>query len=237
MKKIKFLFVLLFIVNVVPFLSARDFESDCMSFFKELGLLSKESQSVNSNKMNVSYYFYKESKEIFTERTIDAIDTTLFPNPQNITYKDIQQSFKDCKDIFLFADDEYSNFSWQEGKRFKVSIMYSQGLRRQMYASGVYVFRVFDDNMVYTVRISDCKDIQDRDSEYDKLDNLLVFKEGQKTNLQQGIEGNQGYCFKSRQTADEFYNLMKKKDKSLPKSALKFQEIKERVEHFILNYK
>ena len=54
MKKIKFLFVLLFIVNVVPFLSARDFESDCMSFFKELGLLSKESQSVNSNKMNVS---------------------------------------------------------------------------------------------------------------------------------------------------------------------------------------
>ena len=81
MKKIKFLFVLLFIVNVVPFLSARDFESDCMSFFKELGLLSKESQSVNSNKMNVSYYFYKESKEIFTERTIDAIDTTLFPNP------------------------------------------------------------------------------------------------------------------------------------------------------------
>ena len=63
MKKIKFLFVLLFIVNVVPFLSARDFESDCMSFFKELGLLTKESQSVNSNKMNVSYYFYKESKE------------------------------------------------------------------------------------------------------------------------------------------------------------------------------
>ena len=237
MKKIKFLFVLLFIVNVVPFLSARDFESDCMSFFKELGLLTKESQSVNSNKMNVSYYFYKESKEIFTERTIDAIDTTLFPNPQNITYKDIQQSFKDCKNIFLFADDEYTNFSWQEGKRFKVSIMYSQGLRRQMYASGVYVFRVFDDNMVYTVRISDCTDIQDRDSEYDKLDNLLVFKEGRKQNLQQGIEGNQGYYFKSRQAAADFYKMMNKKDITLPKSALNFQEIKESVENFILNYR
>lgn len=237
MKKIKFLFVLLFIVNVVPFLSARDFESDCMSFFKELGLLSNESKSVNGNKMNVSYYFYKESKEIFTERTIVAIDTTLFPNPQNITYKDILQSFKDCKNIFLFTDDEYLKFSWQEGKRFKVSIMYSQGLRRQMYASGVYVFRVFDDNMVYTVRISDCKDIQDRDSEYDKLDNLLVFKEGRKQNLQQGIEGNQGYYFKSRQAAADFYKMMNKKDITLPKSALNFQEIKESVENFILNYR
>ena len=114
--------------------------------------------------------------------------------------------------------------------------MYSQGLRRQMYASGVYVFRVFDDNMVYTVRISDCKDIQDRDSEYDKLDNLLVFKEGRKQNLQQGIEGNQGYYFKSRQAAADFYKMMNKKDKTLPKSALNFQKTKEKVENFILNY-
>ena len=235
MKKFKFLFVFLFIMNTVSFLAASDFETDCKTFFQELGLLN-EKLELNNNESTVSYYFIKETKERFTEVTLNSINVDLFPNPKNITYQDILKSFKDCKNIFLFTDDEYLNFSWQEGKRFKVSIMYSQGLRRQMYASGVYVFRVFDDNMVYTVRISDCKDIQDRDSEYDKLDNLLVFKEGRKQNLQQGIEGNQGYYFKSRQAAADFYKMMNKKDKTLPKSALNFQKTKEKVENFILNY-
>ena len=46
----------------------------------------------------------------------------------------------------------------------------------------------------------------------------------------------EGYYFISQKTAETFYNMMEKKDKMLPESALKFQEIKEQIENYIVNY-
>lgn len=57
-----------------------------------------------------------------------------------------------------------------------------------------------------------------------------------RTDPSKGIEGNQGYYFISKKTAETFYNMMAKKDKMLPESALKFQEIKEQIENYIVNY-
>ena len=178
------MFILLFITNAVPFLSANDFESDFNAFLENTGL-------IKNNKELVTFYFRKETKEKYTKSTLDSIDTTLFPDEKSITYKDLQQAFKDCKNIFLFSSDEYLKFTWKEGRKFNVSTIYAQSIHRMIYASGVYVFRVFDDNMVYTIRILDCTNIIDRSLEYDKLDNLLVFKEGMRTDPIKGIEGNQ----------------------------------------------
>ncbi len=57
-----------------------------------------------------------------------------------------------------------------------------------------------------------------------------------RTDPSKGIEGYQGYYFISQKTAETFYNMMAKKDKMLPESALKFQEIKEQIENYIVNY-
>lgn len=179
-----------------------------------------------------------QSSDTFTRRMASNLIDGVFENPKTPTFKEIKDALKSCRNIFMFTDNNFSAFRWNDGKALSYSTMYSQSpLNMRISGAGIYVFRVFDGDKVYIMRLTDMTDLTDENEEYNALSDILYFKKGQKLDRKRGIEGNQGYYFLNNNiSAKKFYEMLLAKDSSLPKSALKFQEAAEKLEEILNQY-
>lgn len=230
MIKRKLFFILLLLIPYVVF--ANDFETDIWQIINK----SENFTAVNKSQEKTYIKVLAQTNEEFTRKTRVNLDTSIFPDKQNVSFEQIYDSLKACKNIFAFTQNEYLKFEWKEGKSASYSIMYSQNIKGPAYSAGVYVLRVFYEDMVYTIRLADLSDTENQNSGYDKLDDYFVYKTGRKTDPARGIEGTQGYYFISKEKAEAFYNLLKSRDSKLPESAVNFQLSAEYILNFLADY-
>lgn len=177
--------------------------------------------------------FFCESNEDFTRITSVAMDQNLLQNITNIDYNSLKKMFIDEKNIF---GNSYLKFEWQEGNNLGYSIMYSQQTERPIYGAGVYVIRIFDKEYVYTIRLSDYTKLDEPNDEYNTLNDIFVYKNGQKEDRSKGLEQTQGYYCINENSAEKFYTKLKNKDKSLPKSAQNFEKARLFIEDVLNHY-
>lgn len=214
------------------FCLAQDFKNELDGFLQ----CSFSFEQTSALGTQITYEITEQSKEKFAERIRRNLNTEIFPNYDSMSYDDILAALKKEINIFKFTSGELCIFNWSDCENLSYSLMYSQNISGRMYGAGVFVFRVFKDDVVYTIRISDQTDIQEHIPEYDAMDDILFFKSGQKMDALRGIEGNQGYYMVSKSAAEEFCNRLEQKDSRLPDSALRFYEAKEYIETFLDTY-
>lgn len=225
----------LFSQNLPEKLKSKIEDAGLFAISYSTNLVGEERDSfIGQNLLEIEY----QSSDTFTRLTASNLIDGIFENPKNPTIKEIKDALKTCKNIFMFTDNHFSAFRWNEGKNLSYSIMYSQSpWNSAISAAGIYVFRVFDGDNVFILRLSDMTDLTDENEEYNALSDILYFKKGQKLDRKRGIEGDQGYYFINKKvSAKKFYEMLLFKDSSMPKSALKFQEAAEKLEEILNQY-
>ena len=236
MKRILIL-LFLFIPNVI---FSQVFPAKLLKQIENTGLFDiiYENQKINDNQNSGRFKLeiFSETNDIFSKKTINSLNEELFPEREKVTFDDIKLEFEKCTDIFMTYGHSYSKFDWIKGKKFDFSVMYSQTLWMRIQGFGVYVFRIFAKDSVYTLRLSCPMELEDRNADFDSLSDYFYFKEGTKMNLQKGIEGTQGYYSIDRNAAEYFYNKLAAENKTLPESALKFQDAKKTLEKILARF-
>lgn len=224
MKRLTILSVMLMISSLF---FAKDFEKDFANSVKN-------SKILNDKKLKVEV-IQNWGKDDFIKKRKQYINTSIFPDEENITYEMLLMSLKEYGYIYEPPFDFYS-FSWGVGKNLSYSVEYSQRLWGPIQSLYTYLITVFYKDRVYLIRLSDSTDLSDRNKEYDKLKDIFIFKEGQKMDISRGIEGDQGYYFVNDKVVEKFYDMLVKKDRLLPKSAIRFQRALEAIEEFLNDY-
>lgn len=243
MKRFSIFLVLLAMANfafsqTLPKKLAKQFEDTGLFYitYSWNGIGNREEDiksEINKFHLLISY----DTKETFMRGKIIWLNEDIFPEKDSVVFEDVKSKLKECKNIFAFTNSEYLNFRWNEGRKLAYSVMYSQQKYRQILAAGVYVFRIFIKDAIYTIKLSDPTNVEERNADYDALTDYLYFNEGIKRDMSRGIEGTRGYYFIDEDAADSFYQKLIEKDASLPESALRFQEAAECIETILKNYK
>lgn len=229
-KKLTFLIIVLsvafiFAQDIPANISDELINSDLYAFSK------KESEKEHKPLIEFSCI----SKEEFTRKTKKAMDESLLARNKENDYNDIKNLFKKEEQIYGDLWNSFSIFKWKEGKKFEFSIMYSQSVELPIHGAGVYVIRIFDNEYVYIIRLSDFQKLDEQNKEYESLNDIFEYKKGQKLDSSRGLEQTQGY-YCSKESAFRVYEKLKQKDSALPKSARQFQEAEEFIEKILLNY-
>jgi hypothetical protein len=167
----------------------------------------------------------------FTKKTRNSFDFEKYPNKKTMTYDDVKSVFKSCNS-FLFGNSysSYREYSWKDGKNISYSVQYTQlKTGRPIEGAGTYVIRAFFENSVLTILLEDVTNNIERNKEYDALDDLLYYNDGNLSDKNEGQERTKGYYWKSEESIKTFYEMLKAKDSALPESAVRFQEAAEAI--------
>lgn len=240
MKKRILLSLLLLVTN---FVFAKDLFADLLKQIQDTKLFYIYDSSARilpteeETNGKISIKITINTNEEFTKIIKSEMDPDRFPSKENILFDDIKSYFKLEDNIFGFTFGDYMDFQWHNGKNLSYLRIYTQNKKRINTGTGTYGYRVFGSNYVYTIIILDPTDVTERNKEYDALSDLFYFKEGQKLDIQRGLEQTQGYYFVNGEaSAKEFYQRLTRKDSSMPKSALKFQKAAEKLEEILNQY-
>ena len=230
----KIALILLFFCT--PIYSQEHF-SDIKTEITKFDLFSFDKiSSVNNKKVFVEFVSNETKDDFIRKSKIEMSHLDYFQNKDEITYEDLKYAYKNNFLNRKSLWNRYYAYEWKEGKNLEFLITYSQETALPIKGAGIYVFHVFDKDNVYVIRISDNLILDEPNTEYDKLDSIFVFKNGQKMDENKGLEQTQGYYCKNEKSVKEFYDMLKKKDKSLPESAIKFQEAKMLIENILMKY-
>ncbi len=231
MKKIFFLCTILLSVNC---LFAQNIQSQITEALRKSGLYSFSKEDAEKEQKPFIEFFCT-SKNEFTRKTIAALDKKLLETNKEIDYKEIKKMFQ--KEVKVFGNiwNSFSDYKWKAEKRLDYSIMYSQKIDLPINGAGIYVIRIFEEEYVYTIRLTDYLRLDEPNKEYDVLSDIFEYRKGQKADAKRGLEQTQGY-FCDEKSAARFYEKLRRKDSSLPKTALRFQEAEDYIEKVLDNY-
>lgn len=182
--------------------------------------------------------FFYQTQEDFTNKTREVLSSEVFADTSAVTFEQIKDSLKECKNIFADDGSEFVALSWVDGKTLSYSVLYTQNKTGPIYGAGEYVIRVFenDSSNVYTIRISDTTNLESKDEDYEKLSQFFKFKKGKKSNPSKGIKGTQGYYPVTEDSTSLFYKHLVAKEEAIPQSAICFQTAEDFIEDFLRNH-
>ena len=232
MKKTIILFTILLSVN---YIFTQDIPSKITEVLRESGLYAFSAEAAEKEQkpfVDISSI----SIEDFMRFTITPwTRKDLFPNEKNITYQDIIKTFKEGVNIYSLPSWSYENYSWRRGKSIEYSVIYSINTYYPITGPGHYSIKIFDSDYVYIIGLNENRVIDEPNKEYDKLNDIFSYKQGQKMDKSRGLEQTQGY-YTTEKKAARFYEKLRRKDSDLPKTALRLQEAEEFIEKVLDNY-
>ena len=180
----------------------------------------------------------KQTATEFTKKTRICLNWDLYPNQSEMNFDDVNSVFKSCNSLmFGHSYSTIAEYSWQEGKNLSYSIQYTQIKKGPIECAGNYVIRVFFEDCVLTILLQDMTNYIEQKKEYKVLNDLCIYKDGTLLDLNNGIERTKGYYWKSEGSIKSFYSMLKNKDSSLPKSAIKFQTAVDELFNILNSYK
>ena len=173
---------------------------------------------------NIYIELTKQTAADFTRKTRICFDWDLYQNQNEMNFDDVKSVLKSCNSLmFGHSYSTIAEYSWQDGNNLSYSIQYTQIKKGPIESAGNYVIRVFFEDCVLTILLKDTTNYIEQKKEYKVLNDLCVYKDGNLLDLNKGIERTKGYYWKNEGSIKSFYSILKNKDSSLPKSALKFQ--------------
>ena len=179
----------------------------------------------------------KQTDVDFTRKTRIRFDWDLYPNQSEMNFDDVKSVFKSCNSLmFGHSYSTIAEYSWQEVNNFSYSIQYTQIKKGPIECAGNYVIRVFFEDCVLTILLQDTTNYIEQKKEYKVLNDLCIYKDGTLLDLNKGIERTKGYYWKSEGSIKSFYSMLKNKDSSLPKSAIKFQTAVDELCNILKSY-
>lgn len=233
MRKIILVFIMLYFTNAI---FSQTIPNKIMNKINESNLFSfNNEEAVKECKPLITIIC--ESNEKFTRKTKNELSNSdLFSNKDDITYEDIKNAYKYDQLSHKSLWNRYITYEWKTGNQLEYSIMYSQETELPIHGAGIFVFYIFDKEYVYIIRISDYIVLDEPNAEYDTLNNIFFFKEGQKADTTKGLEQTQGYYCINKESVKLFYEKLRNNDKSLPTSAHKLQKGVAFLESVLNNY-
>ena len=124
----------------------------------------------------------------------------------------------------IFDSKQFVKYNWYYYGGKGVSTQFTQTeITGRLFSYGCYVIRVFLDNNVYVFRLQSPKYNEKKNIIMDKLEEYTTFHKGTITNLEIGVEGNQGYYWKNNNSAEKYFVALTSKKSTLPKEIKDFQ--------------
>lgn len=194
-----------------------------------------KSEAIKEQKPYIELFCSSKEEFIKTKTSNPWVKRELFPDLNNITYSDLIKTYKDGQYLYVLPSWQYEKYLWRKGKTYEYSIIYSINTYYPINGSGVYIFTIFDSDYVYIIAITDEKILDEQDNEYNALNDIFEFREGNKLDKQKGLEQTQGY-YCSEKSAAIFYDKLQNNDSALPKGAQNFQKAKIFIETVLDNY-
>lgn len=195
-----------------------------------------KNQSESNDKPYISLTL--QSATDFTRITRNSLNWDLYPNQHAMTFDEVKSVFKSCNNLmFGYSYSTIAEYFWKEGKDLSYSVQYTQIRTGPIECAGTYVIRVFFEDSVLTILLQDLPTYIEQKKEYKILNDLCFYKDGTLLDKSKGIERTKGYYWKNEESIKTFYNMLKNKDSSLPKSALNFQTGTEKIFEILDNYR
>ncbi|MBQ7905769.1 MAG: hypothetical protein IJ361_08455 [Spirochaetaceae bacterium] len=175
----------------------------------------------------------------FTRKTRICFDWDLYPNQNEMNFEDVKSVFKSCNNLmFGYSYSTIADYSWKDGKNISYSVQYTiEKSGQPVDSAGTYVIRVFFNDNVLTILLRDESKFIEQKKEYKILNDLCIYKDGTLLDLNKGIERTKGYYWKNEGSIKTFYNMLKNKDSSLPKSSVNFQIAVEKIFEILDSYR
>lgn len=184
-----------------------------------------ENRADVKNKYKVSIVVIE--KEDFVDKTKQSIDMNSYPDYKSFTFEKIKDKLKNNENIYKPYYMQNHIFDWVDGNTVSCSVRYGQLFPGPISNAGYYNILVFDDDYIYSIHFSDSINLnKDFDKAYSKLTDIFIYKKGQKADAEKGLEQTDGLYFIDENCLYAFYEKLNKLDRSLPKSALRFQKAK-----------
>ena len=218
------------------YIFAQNIPEEIRNTLEESGLYSfTKEDSIKEDKPLVEL-ICKTKEQFLKETCLPWIKKDLFKDYRNITYEEIIITYKDGKYIYDTPKNSFHKYMWKKANNKEYSIVYSLNTTYPISGLGNYVIRVFGTNYVNIITLSYPKLIDEEYKEFDSLNDIFIFKKGQKLNLNKGIAQTQGYYCKNEEAAEIFYERLIKKDDSLPEFVIRFQDAEMFLEKIIEKY-
>ncbi len=174
----------------------------------------------------------------FTRKTRICLNWDLYPNQSRMTFDELKAIFKSCNNLmFGYSYSSFADYTWKEGNQLSYSIQYTQIKNGPIEGAGSYVIRIFFDESVLTILLQDKTDYIEQKKEYEVLNELCFYKDGNLLDKNKGIERTKGYYWRNEASLKTFYDMLKNKDSSLPKEAIKFQNSTDKIFNILDNYR
>lgn len=180
-----------------------------------------------------------QTADDFTRLTRKSLNSELYPNKSELNFDDIKSIFKSCNNLALGPSySTVGKYFWKESKRLSYSVQYTQTkLGRPIENAGTYIIRVFFEESVLTILLQDETNFSDQKKEYEVLNDLCFYKDGNLLDINKGLERTKGYYWKNDECIQIFYDMLKNKDSSLPSTVRKFQFAAEEIFKILDNCK
>ncbi|MBQ1197140.1 MAG: hypothetical protein UH788_06155 [Treponemataceae bacterium] len=179
-----------------------------------------------------------QSATDFTRITRNSLDRDLYPNQHTMTFDEVKSVFKSCNNLmFGYSYSTIAKYYWKEGKELSYSVQYTQIKTGPIECAGTYVIRVFFEDSVLTILLQDSSTYIEQKKDYKILNELCFYKDGNLLDKSKGTERTKGYYWKNEESIKTFYNMLKNKNSSLPKSAINFQTGVEKIFEILDSYK
>lgn len=180
-----------------------------ISHLKELISSNASSDMFSFTEKEKPFYieFERVSNKVFLNRNMFALSESIFPDAESITLDNIKNHLMKKENIFS-VNNGFIIYDWLSTDDAEISVQYTQTDYGVIHGCGVFVIRVFWGNYVYTIRLYDQKYCYRYDKYFHSKGEFFVFREGKEPNPAEGIEGDQGYYCKDKNSAELFYKFM-----------------------------